>query len=89
MAEAFKDYPGRAREHRADRRTLQRPARQGENYLPDFDVPPRFTVDSYFEHVAREGFAAPAAAPAAAARRRALLRHTIDEYERRLTTNSR
>ncbi len=30
---------------------------EGENYLPDFDVPPGFTVDSYFDHVAREGFA--------------------------------
>ncbi len=30
---------------------------KGENYLPNFDVPPGFTVDGYFEHVAREGFA--------------------------------
>jgi DNA polymerase III subunit alpha len=26
------------------------------NHLPNFDVPPGFTVDSYFEHVVREGF---------------------------------
>ena len=30
---------------------------EGENFLPDFDVPTGFTLDSYFEHVAREGFA--------------------------------
>ena len=30
---------------------------EGENFLPDFDVPIGFTVDSYFEKVARDGFA--------------------------------
>jgi DNA polymerase-3 subunit alpha len=28
-----------------------------KSYLPDFDVPPGFTVDSYFEHEVRQGFA--------------------------------
>ena len=57
---------------------------EGENHLPNFDVPPGFTLDDYFEHVAREGFAAAAAAAAAAGRWPARSRHTIDEYERRL-----
>jgi DNA polymerase-3 subunit alpha len=57
---------------------------EGENFLPDFDVPPGFTVDSYFDHVAREGFAErlPRLQALALA---GTLRHTIDEYERRLS----
>jgi DNA polymerase III subunit alpha len=53
------------------------------NPFPHFDVPPGFTLDSYFEHVTREGFA----------RRLDVLRklqdqgrlkHSLDEYEKRL-----
>ena len=39
---------------------------EGENYLPNFDVPAGFTLDEYFEHVVREGFKRAAAAAAAA-----------------------
>ncbi|HXH23964.1 MAG TPA: DNA polymerase III subunit alpha [Vicinamibacterales bacterium] len=55
----------------------------GQNHLPSFDVPAGFTLDRYFEHVAREGFAQrlPRLHRLAAAGR---LRHTLDEYERRL-----
>ena len=28
----------------------------GENHLPNFDVPAPYTLDSYFEHVVRQGF---------------------------------
>ena len=56
---------------------------KGQNHLPSFDVPAMFTLDEYFEHVVRDGFAQ------RLARLRQLaaagqLRHTIDEYERRL-----
>jgi DNA polymerase-3 subunit alpha len=56
---------------------------KGQNHLPSFDVPSMFTLDEYFEHVARDGFAQ------RLARLTQLtsvgqLRHTIDEYERRL-----
>jgi DNA polymerase III subunit alpha len=56
---------------------------KGQNHLPSFGVPDGFTLDQYFEHVAREGFAQ------RLVRLRQLaaaghLRHTIDEYERRL-----
>ncbi len=53
------------------------------NPFPHFDVPPGFTLDSYFEHVSREGFA----------RRLEVLRpldqqgrlkHSIADYEQRL-----
>jgi len=54
------------------------------NHLPNFDVPAGFTVDEYFEHVVRDGFEQrlPRLRELAA---RGVLKHTIDEYERRLT----
>src|SRR5436853_593866 len=56
---------------------------KGVNHLPTFGVPDGFTIDSYFEHIARDGFAQrlPRLQELAAAGR---LHHTIDEYERRL-----
>src|SRR5215213_1556873 len=55
-----------------------------KNYLPNFAVPAPYTLNDYFEHVVREGFAA------RLTRLRALhasgaLRHPIDEYEKRLS----
>src|SRR2546428_684643 len=57
---------------------------EGENYLPNFDVPAGFTLDDYFEHVVREGFTyrLPRLQQLSAS---GALRHTIDEYERRLS----
>ena len=57
---------------------------QTSNHLPNFDVPPDFTLDGYFEHVVREGFQnrLPRLQDLQS---RGVLRHTIDEYERRLT----
>jgi DNA polymerase-3 subunit alpha len=53
------------------------------SHLPNFDVPPGFTLDDYFEHVVRQGFTErlPRLHDLSA---RGVLRHTIDEYERRL-----
>ena len=55
-----------------------------ENHLPDFEVPAGYTLDEYFEHATREGFRErlPRLQALAAA---GSLRHTIDEYERRLS----
>ena len=55
----------------------------GEPSLPAFSVPPGFTIDSYFEKVARDGFAQRLPRLQQLALTGAL-RHTIDEYERRL-----
>ena len=54
------------------------------NHLPNFDVPAGFTLDDYFEHIVREGFQMrlPRLKELQA---KGLLKHTIDEYERRLT----
>src|ERR1051325_4387459 len=56
---------------------------KGKNHLPSFDVPEGFNLEGYFEHIAREGFAQrlPRLRQLASDGR---LRHTIDEYERRL-----
>jgi DNA polymerase III subunit alpha len=84
MARVFPDFAD------AIARTVQIAARCNvdlsfkENYLPNFDVPPGFTLDDYFEHEVRLGFAArlPKLQELAA---RGVLKHTIDEYERRLS----
>jgi len=54
------------------------------NHLPNFDVPAGFTLDDYFEHIVREGFRQrlPRLQELQA---KGVLKHTIDEYERRLT----
>ena len=39
---------------------------KGEAHLPNFQVPPGYTLESYFEHVVREGFARAHAATASA-----------------------
>jgi DNA polymerase-3 subunit alpha len=84
MAETFKDYPDAiANTMRIAERCNVKIA-EGENFLPDFDVPIGYTVDSYFDKVARDGFAQrlPRLKQLAL---EGTLRHTIDEYERRLT----
>src|SRR3954470_6187709 len=84
MADVFKDHPEAiANTMRIAERCNVKLA-SGENFLPDFDVPIDFTVDSYFDHVARQGFEQrlPRLKELALA---GTLRHTIDEYERRLT----
>src|SRR5689334_20502175 len=55
-----------------------------ENYLPNFEVPPGFTIDEYFEHEVRLGFAARLPKLQALAAR-GVLKLTTDEYERRLS----
>ncbi|MGE0591208.1 MAG: DNA polymerase III subunit alpha [Vicinamibacterales bacterium] len=56
---------------------------KGQNHLPSFGVPEGYTLERYFEHVARDGFAQrlPRLRQLAAEGR---LHHTIEEYERRL-----
>jgi DNA polymerase-3 subunit alpha len=56
---------------------------EGKNYLPNFAVPEPYTLNDYFEHIVREGFAQ------RLPRLRALhsagsLRNSIEDYEKRL-----
>src|SRR5947207_3062061 len=84
MAEVFKDYPeALANSVRiAERCNVLLP--EGENFLPNFDVPAPYTLDDYFEHVVRDGFNDRLTRLKQLASTGAL-RHTVDEYERRLS----
>jgi DNA polymerase-3 subunit alpha len=83
MAAVFKDHPQALRNTMliAERCNVTIP--KGQNHLPSFKVPDGSTLDEYFEHVAREGFAQrlPRLQQLAASGR---LRQSIDEYVRRL-----
>jgi DNA polymerase-3 subunit alpha len=83
MAEVFKDHLEALRNTMliAERCDVRIPS--GQNHLPSFGVPEGFTLERYFEHVAREGFAQrlPRLQQLASA---GTLRHTLDEYDRRL-----
>src|SRR5487761_1671783 len=54
------------------------------NSFPQFDVPPEFTIDSYFAKVCREGFRHRLDTSIRHLRDCGLLRHTTEEYEQRL-----
>ena len=83
MAAVFKDHPDALKNTLlvAERCDVTIP--KGQNHLPSFGVPEGTTLDQYFEQVVREGFAQ---------RRIRLqqlastgrLKHTLDEYARRL-----
>ena len=51
--------------------------------FPHFDVPPGYTLDSYFEHVAREGFARRLES-LRSLERQGRLKHNLADYEQRL-----
>ncbi|MGB7218484.1 MAG: DNA polymerase III subunit alpha [Vicinamibacterales bacterium] len=84
MADVFKDHPDAlANTVRIAERCDVKLAK-GENHLPNFDVPAPYTLDGYFEHVVREGFSDRLGRLRQLASTGAL-RHTVDEYERRLS----
>ncbi len=84
MAAVFGDFP------EALRNTVRIAERclvdldHAENHLPNFEVPAPFTVDDYFEHTVREGFAARLPRLQAMAAQGAL-HHSIEDYEPRLS----
>jgi len=83
MAVVFKDFPEALSNtvRIAERCNVTIP--KGQNHLPSFAVPDGSTLDEYFEHVAREGFAQRMSRVeqlAASGR----LRQSVDEYSRRL-----
>src|SRR6202140_3148573 len=84
MFRVFKDAPNVLSRTLAIAERCSTRLEKVSNPFPHFDVPAGYTLDSYFEHVTREGFA----------RRLELLRslqaqgrgkHSIAEYEQRLT----
>jgi DNA polymerase-3 subunit alpha len=83
MAAIFKDFPEAMANTLAIAERCDVEIKTGQNHLPRFDVPEGFTIDDYFEHVARQGFAE------RLVRLRGLeaegkLRHAISDYEQRL-----
>jgi DNA polymerase-3 subunit alpha len=83
MAAVFGDHPEALRNTLlvAERCNVTIP--KGQNHLPSFGVPEGFTLDEYFEQVARDGFATRLARLQALAAS-SQLRHTVDEYTQRL-----
>src|SRR6266853_809016 len=57
MAEAFKDYPDALSNTVRIAERCNVKLADNENYLPNFDVPAGFTLDGYFDHIVRAGFA--------------------------------
>lgn len=84
MAQVFRDHP------EALKNTMRIAERCAvdlggtETHLPDFAVPPGITVDDYFEKVTREGFAERLNRLRGLASSGAL-KHSLDEYEARLS----
>ncbi len=85
MAQVFRETAGRRVDapSRSPSAATSRSARV-DNPFPEFKVPEGYTTDSYFEKVAREGFAARAVQLERLAKEESL-RHPIAEYERRLS----
>jgi DNA polymerase-3 subunit alpha len=83
MAAVFGDYPEALRNTLLISERCNVTIPQGQSHLPSFGVPAPFTLDEYFEHVAREGFAQrlPRLQQLWAAGR---LHHPLEEYESRL-----
>ena len=81
MAEIFAEFPDALANTVRIAERVDVNLASGVNHLPDFDVPAGFTVDTYFEHMVREGFAARLPRLQALMARSAL-RYTLDEYER-------
>ena len=84
MAAIFGDYPEALRNTVRIAERCQVDLSETVNHLPNFDVPAGFSLDEYFDHVVREGFQQrlPRLQDLA---QRGVLKHTIDEYERRLS----
>jgi DNA polymerase-3 subunit alpha len=83
MATVFGDYPEALRNTVAIAERCHVEIPSGTLHVPKFEVPAGFSLDDYFEHVSRQGFAErlPRLRQLAA---EGTLRHTLDEYSTRL-----
>jgi len=84
MAATFKDYPEALANTLRIAERCQVKLPDGENHLPHFDVPADYTLDGYFEHVTRAGFAE-RLPRLTALQATGQLRHPIADYEQRLS----
>ncbi len=83
MYRVFKDAPDVLKRTLAIAERCHVQLAKVSNPFPHFDVPAGYTLDSYFEHVAREGFARRLQGIQAALAA-GKLKHGIGEYEQRL-----
>ena len=83
MAELFGDYPEALSNTVAIAERCDLDLGTSENHLPNFDVPDGHTLDGYFEHVVREGYAA-RLPRLRELESRGALRHPLEAYEARL-----
>ena len=84
MAEVFRELPDAVTRTVAIAERCHVKIQRVANPFPDFKVPDGYTVDSYFEKVARDGFTARAAQLERLAGE-GRLRHSLAEYEQRLS----
>src|SRR5229473_2610788 len=84
MSRVFKDSPDVLSRTMAIAERCNMRLEKVSNPFPHFDVPPGFTLDSYFERVSREGFAR-RMETLRGLERAGRLKHNIAEYEQRLT----
>jgi DNA polymerase-3 subunit alpha len=84
MADIFKDYPEALANTLRIAERCNVEIKAGENHLPKFEVPEGYTLDAYFEHIARQGFAERLVRLKPVADE-GKLRHSISDYEQRLS----
>src|SRR5512133_2589011 len=84
MARVFKDSPDVLTRTLAIAERCNMRLEKVSSPFPHFDVPPGYTLDSYFEHVTREGFSRRMAALRQIADRGGL-KHGLADYEQRLS----
>jgi DNA polymerase-3 subunit alpha len=84
MAAVFGDYPDALSNTLLIAERCDVDLSGSENHLPDFDVPAGYTLDEYFEHEVRKGFAErlPRLRQLEASGQ---LRHPVSDYEARLS----
>ncbi len=84
MAQVFRELPDAVSRTVAIAERCNLKIQRVSNPFPEFKVPEGYTTDSYFEKVSREGFQS-RAVQLERLSKEGLLRHPLDEYERRLT----
>ncbi|MCU0255719.1 MAG: DNA polymerase III subunit alpha [Vicinamibacterales bacterium] len=84
MAAVFGDFPGALANTVRIAERCRVDLDSGGNHLPNFDVPSGFSLDDYFDHMVRQGFQERLPRLRELAERGAL-KHTLEEYEARLT----
>ncbi|HYL16467.1 MAG TPA: DNA polymerase III subunit alpha, partial [Terriglobales bacterium] len=83
MARVFKDSPDVLTRTLAIAERCNMRLEKVSSPFPHFEVPPGYTLDSYFEHISREGFARRMETLRGLSDR-GLLKHSLADYEQRL-----